>query len=272
MITVANFSDLTEATLLRSWLEAEGIPAFIPDEFTAQNDWLITTVGGIRVQVPDQFEEKAIPLVDEFLDESEEPPCCEVPDLEEKLKQLGPLQRAAFAAACCERLLPNYSVFQEQENWGNTSVLRNALDRIWECLEKGARPQNNLPHLISECEALIPNPDDFENPLLSAALHAGAALVGTLECYRSGGLEPAIQVATCALDTVDMALIDQGLDDPEIETHPWIKREIARQEADLKTLSQSAPTPALLHQLRHSWKTENHGRSNIDLPSTSPAA
>ncbi len=72
MVTVANFDDLTEALLLRSRLEAEGIPAFVPDEYTAQNDWaLIYAIGGIRVQVPDGFVDEAGPIVDEFLDECE---------------------------------------------------------------------------------------------------------------------------------------------------------------------------------------------------------
>ena len=60
MTTIATLDNLTQAFLLRSMLEANDIPAFIPDENTIQTDWtLINAIGGIRVQVPDDFQEDA---------------------------------------------------------------------------------------------------------------------------------------------------------------------------------------------------------------------
>jgi hypothetical protein len=60
MITVATLGSLSEAYLLKSMLESSEIPSFIPDENTAQADWtLINAMGGIRVQVPDDFQEEA---------------------------------------------------------------------------------------------------------------------------------------------------------------------------------------------------------------------
>ena len=56
MITLATVDNLSDAFILRSMLEASEIPAFIPDENTAQVDWtLINAVGGIRVQIPEEF-------------------------------------------------------------------------------------------------------------------------------------------------------------------------------------------------------------------------
>jgi len=67
MITVATLPELSDAYLLRSMLEANGIAAFIPDENTAQTDWnYITAIGGIRVQVPSDLAEKARPILAEF--------------------------------------------------------------------------------------------------------------------------------------------------------------------------------------------------------------
>ncbi len=64
MVTVATRYSLDEAFLLRSYLGGSGIPAFIPDEFMAQNVWTwITAIGGIRIQVPSEHENAARELI-----------------------------------------------------------------------------------------------------------------------------------------------------------------------------------------------------------------
>jgi Putative prokaryotic signal transducing protein len=52
MTTITTFHSLPEAQMVQSVLKGSGVESFIPDEFTAQNDWtLINAIGGIRVQV-----------------------------------------------------------------------------------------------------------------------------------------------------------------------------------------------------------------------------
>lgn len=54
MTTIAAFSKPEEAHLLRTRLEAVGIPAFVQDENIVQLNWLYSNaIGGVRVQVPD---------------------------------------------------------------------------------------------------------------------------------------------------------------------------------------------------------------------------
>ena len=60
MITIANALDVTEAYLIKSRLDAEGIEAFIPDENTSQIQPLWNNViGGVRIQVSDEDVEDA---------------------------------------------------------------------------------------------------------------------------------------------------------------------------------------------------------------------
>ena len=60
METIARFSTLSEAYLKRSVLEACGIDAFIPDEYSAQVNWMyIGAMGGIRLQVPEESVKEA---------------------------------------------------------------------------------------------------------------------------------------------------------------------------------------------------------------------
>ncbi|OGV50654.1 MAG: hypothetical protein A2X49_14160 [Lentisphaerae bacterium GWF2_52_8] len=79
MVTVAILWNIIDAYLLKARLETEGIPACIPDEHLVQTKWtLICALGGIRVQVPFEFEEEAKELVKAFQERQAmvvTPPC-----------------------------------------------------------------------------------------------------------------------------------------------------------------------------------------------------
>lgn len=66
MNTVANCSNLQEALLLKSMLEANGVIAVIPDELTAQMapPYLFANAG-VRVQVQVEDTDKAMALLAE---------------------------------------------------------------------------------------------------------------------------------------------------------------------------------------------------------------
>lgn len=67
MITVATCNDPMRAQLLKSALEAAGIPVFLPNEHSAQTmPHLILAMGGVPLQVPDEHEESARRLIAEF--------------------------------------------------------------------------------------------------------------------------------------------------------------------------------------------------------------
>ena len=60
MVTIATFSLPIEAHIARAKLESEGIPAAIADEHTINMQWLYSNaIGGVKIQVPESFEEKA---------------------------------------------------------------------------------------------------------------------------------------------------------------------------------------------------------------------
>ncbi len=67
MTTVANLGTLDEAMILRSMLEADGIPVLLPDEYSLQNEGFGSfALGGVRVQVPEDFADRAAEIVAEF--------------------------------------------------------------------------------------------------------------------------------------------------------------------------------------------------------------
>lgn len=67
-VTVGSYSFPYEAHLARAKLESEGIPAFVADEHTINMQWLYSqALGGVKVQVPEDFAEQARELLEEDL-------------------------------------------------------------------------------------------------------------------------------------------------------------------------------------------------------------
>jgi hypothetical protein len=60
LVTIARFRDLPEAELARGKLEADGIPAFLADQYLVGLVWSYSNaVGGVRLQVPLECAEEA---------------------------------------------------------------------------------------------------------------------------------------------------------------------------------------------------------------------
>jgi hypothetical protein len=63
-VTIARLLVPTQAHILRSRLEAEGVPVLMADgNFVQTNDLLSIAVGGIRVQVPASFVPQALEIM-----------------------------------------------------------------------------------------------------------------------------------------------------------------------------------------------------------------
>ena len=66
MVTIRTCSSLPEAQVIQSHLGGSGIKAFLPDEFTVQNNGLCANaIGGIQVQVLEEDAERAAEVLDE---------------------------------------------------------------------------------------------------------------------------------------------------------------------------------------------------------------
>ena len=186
-----------------------------------------------------------------------------------QLDKLPPSHRTAFAATCCERLLPNYAAFAREVRWGEPETLRAALDHIWRVLDGGTLDRGEINRLVTKCDFVIPDTEDFDTSSVSAALDAGTAVVGTLRSLLDGYTRHIVEVASYCRDTVHMYIQERDdldykdpLFDTKIEEDPLMKRELARQAAVLSELANN-PTldGALLKRLRD--ESADGGRSNI---------
>jgi uncharacterized protein YjaG (DUF416 family) len=177
-----------------------------------------------------------------------------------KLAQLSPRALAAFAASCCQRMLPNYARFQREQGWGTLSALEEAAEAVWAFLRGGPLLADQAIALREACEAAAPDTESFDSIFVSSALDAAGALAETIALCRDPRPDHALRVAIAARDSVDMYiqmtqdLAKEGAEmERAIAAHPLMLREIGKQSADLDTLAskESLDADALL-RLRES--------------------
>jgi uncharacterized protein len=191
--------------------------------------------------------------------------------LEKQVARLPPRHRAAFAALCTERMLPNYAMFSRMCRWGDPQLLRGALDKVYDALASGAVDDAAMRKLKASCEKLIPDLDDFADESVSWAADAGHALVATFECLLTGDPRQAAACATASKDTVDNFIQEQtelSYSDPvlagKLEDEPLLLREMSRQQDSLDALEKLKVLDArAIKQLRTEFG--GRGKSNINL-------
>jgi uncharacterized protein YjaG (DUF416 family) len=189
---------------------------------------------------------------------------------------IGALQRLptqaalGFALCCAERMYPNYVRFELEHGWGNSLVIRNALDVAWAQLtSQDSKIDTRL--LEQQCEAATPHTEDFDSDYVSPALDAASAAMMTLQLARTGEVGLAAEIASLARDTVDMFVQElEGLSpsDRDLESrilnHPFMQRELSRQREDLTLADSLGKDPEqLASALAHRWR--NARPSSIDL-------
>jgi uncharacterized protein YjaG (DUF416 family) len=96
-----------------------------------------------------------------------------------KIAVLSNHQRAAYAIACAERLMPLYEWFEAVESWGDKSVLDRGLEIAWNWV-KGQAETQQIIDAIAACEEVTPDTEDFSSGLASRALDAASAVAQAL--------------------------------------------------------------------------------------------
>jgi uncharacterized protein YjaG (DUF416 family) len=164
------------------------------------------------------------------------------------INKLQTHQQLAAAAACCERLLPNYAAFVAQALWGDPTPLRAALDAIWDVCARGsslAIGVESLADLLAQCERAAPNSDDFAlvaTTFAQDAVFSICALLDFLQDHTPERIATALRFATDSVDLFVQELEDMDPLDPRrgqrIHEHPLMQQELTRQRRDLHEAGQ----------------------------------
>ncbi|MDB9514037.1 DUF416 family protein [Kamptonema animale CS-326] len=198
--------------------------------------------------------------------------------LEKELEKLPLLHRIAFAASICERMLPIYNVFSQQEGWGDPTSLRIALDEVWEVLQAKPVDEAKIRQLIDDCENAAPHSDyvmqsryDFEAQLTCSAIRS--TLEACIDCNSQHFIDVMEFVRdiingflTSRKDDADPNWYKKSLQEQEeyVSSHALAKQEIAKEQEDLQRLREVETLDReFLESLRTSFN--NSGRSLIDL-------
>jgi uncharacterized protein YjaG (DUF416 family) len=96
-------------------------------------------------------------------------------------------QQIAFSGALIERMLPNYRMFSESNQFGDFKVLRNQLDLIWQWLDKNNQIKININAQLNKLEEQTPDPEVFDSFGVFPALDTCMALMSLWQLMQSNG-------------------------------------------------------------------------------------
>ncbi|WP_394173722.1 YjaG family protein [Thalassotalea litorea] len=150
----------------------------------------------------------------------------------EKLTQLTLWQLTAYSAALIERMLPNYQMFSEASEFGDTKLLRNQLDLVWQRL---AQPQFklNFSAQLEKLEEVIPNVEDFDFFGVYPALDTCMAIGSLLQGMQDKDLETLTNVSLLSKGSVSYYL-ELMLAEEQAQQNPDVNDEIIIQQADIE--------------------------------------
>lgn len=202
----------------------------------------------------------------------------EFDSLKKALEDLPELHRVAFAAACCERMLPNYNAFCQRVNWGNPAVPRAAINEVWQILQGKPVDAEKVNQLREDCARKDVFPDylDFGDDSLEPE-EALVAIRATMTACLNPTVENIVHIVKSARHTIEAYIpykdtsfnITWEKDGEEqfcsaIASHPFAVREIAKEVEDLQKLKETEILDNdFLEWLRISFN--NDGKSLIDL-------
>lgn len=188
-----------------------------------------------------------------------------------QLQQLDFTKQLAFAYLACERLYPNYVYFSENFHFGDSEVLREAIDFLYTCIFEHHPDKNKINSLIKKIDKNTPDTEDFSTIYVSSALDACTAIRDSLDFLIDKDFSRIKYISSYGYDTVDMyvreikniELSDKNWEQKVVE-HPLMKKEIFTQQGIVAFLTKSKEIDmddikTLLHL------QENKGKSNINL-------
>jgi len=121
-------------------------------------------------------------------------------------RKLSHWHQIAFSAALLERMLPNYQMFSEAEDFGNAKILRNQLDIIWQWLDNSNTVKINSEAQLLKLEAETPDPEAFDSFGVFPALDACMAFSALWQLMQ---VKPAKKQKTEEIDINDIESISR---------------------------------------------------------------
>lgn len=164
-------------------------------------------------------------------------------------------KNVAYAAALCERMLPNYGMFCELVGFAGMREIRNIMDLVWEWVYvKNARI--DFDKQLDKLELITPLPDDFDLYGVYPALNCCVALTTTIDLIRGESSDMLNEVIQVSQDTISSFITASGIENGS----SLLQEEQSFKEEVLRCLNEDKDVPAELKEL-----ARNQGVSNLGI-------
>jgi uncharacterized protein len=148
-------------------------------------------------------------------------------EIEKLIKSVDGSARIEFGLDICKRLLPDYKDFEVKNKWGDSLILEKAVQFIESNLYSKDIDQDELNHLISNVDKVIPETEDFSDWDVSFALNASVSILELLFYLKDNDYSHILTISILMRDNTDFKIQMENVDisEMEIENHPLLVNE-----------------------------------------------
>lgn len=172
-----------------------------------------------------------------------------------------------FTCALLQRMLPNYVLFSELNEFGSKDSARKIMALLWEW-SMSPKISFNAGLQSEKFEQHIPDINDFDNYGVYPALDFCVAIDCTLQACDEQHDNIAVTVSKLSQGTVEAyvrATSDTDLDGRQIKAHPLMAHEIETQQALLNHVKDNEMNKEFILELKRELEQENTSNLGIVL-------
>jgi len=182
-----------------------------------------------------------------------------------RVRELEGYKAIAFSAALLERMIPNYELFCEVSEFGDSEGVRNCLNLIWESV-KAPRSKFNVAVQLEKVEVATPDTGDFNTYGVYPAIDAAIALAAALNLIAGDDPQGAVVVSKLSQGSVEAYLLASGeADDETVKTHPLMEFEVAVQNELLSCVEEGKSPISTADALKAIALEEGISNIGIDI-------
>lgn len=128
------------------------------------------------------------------------------------------VKQLSLSISICKKLLIDYQIFSEKNDWGNPDLLLDAIDLAEKSLSQKPNA-TTVRSLLPKIDEITPDTEDFDDA--SYALNACSAVYETLEFIIDNDSTHIYNIGTYLTDTIDFKIQeDDNLEQDQIDKHP----------------------------------------------------
>ncbi|GGI68746.1 YjaG family protein [Shewanella gelidii] len=157
------------------------------------------------------------------------------PGFFKRLKALELSQKQLFALCLCQRMFPNYQLFSELSEFGDSKVLDTVLNLLWQS-QYDKKLKLNIDIYLQRLEDNTPEPEDFDAYGVFPALDAVVAITTLLGAIQGKLEEDLINISKLSSSTVANyieATCDQELSESDLDDYVF-GHEVMQEEKSIQ--------------------------------------